>query len=135
MRKMNSSSYQNPMLFNLDKDVYELDIPAPLRVHTNDGVYEIVPVGIIEDNKNLFNCITSFEDFDYVVEQYVKNQMNIFSSSIKVLVLYYDQELALYSTLPLRVHIDRLEEKASRHGVSYTVNRRVQAYYDWLMEK
>lgn len=132
---MNSSGYQNPIAFNLDKDAYELDVPTPLRVCTDDGVYEVIPAGIIEEKTNLYHCITSFEDFDYVLKQYVKNRMHIFSSSIKVLVLFYDQELALHATMPLRVNIDRLQEKVSRHGVIYDVNRRVQAYYNWLMDK
>ncbi|ARS35824.1 hypothetical protein [Pontibacter actiniarum] len=132
---MNSSGYQNPIIFNLDKDAYELDVPAPLRVYTKGGVYEVIPSGIIEEKTNLYHCITSAEDYDYVLEQFVKNQMHVFYSSLKVLVLYFDQELALHATMPLRVNVDRLQEKVSRHGVTYEVNRRVQAYHDWLMGK
>ncbi|GAB3202192.1 hypothetical protein ABID22_003825 [Pontibacter aydingkolensis] len=127
--------YQNPIIFNLDKDAYELDIPAPLRIQTKGGGYEVVPSGIIEEKTNIYHCITSAEDYNYVLEQYVKNQMHIFSSSIKVLVLFYDQELAMHATMPLQVSIDRLEEEVSCHGVSYTINRRVQAYHEWLMDK
>ncbi|GAB3533116.1 hypothetical protein GCM10027443_18000 [Pontibacter brevis] len=120
------------MIYDLDSDMYELDVPKNLRVVTKDGVYDVVVESVIKDN--LFDCVTSFEDYDYVMEQYVKKQMHIFSPSIRVLVLFYDEELALHATMPVRVSINGISEGVSVADVSYRVNRLVMSFQEWQLK-
>lgn len=96
------------MLFNHEENLYELDVPQRLEVQTEHGVYEIVVNSIIKEETNLFNCVTSYEDYDYVLEQFVKNLRHIFDSPIKVLVLYYDQEQEWHATIMLYVSVIKI---------------------------
>lgn len=120
---MEMNSYQNPIQYNLDKDAYELEVPQDFQVTADGILYEVKVEEIIKEKNHLFNCVTSAEDYPYVMEQYVKKQMHIFSSEVKVLVLFYDEELALYAAMPAWVSIKEISDEESVFDVSYSVNR------------
>lgn len=57
--------------------------------------------------------------------------MHIFSSSIKVLLIYYDHELALYATLPLEVEVNEVVLDAAVVKVDPQINTRIKSFVDW----
>ena len=126
------SNHRNPVCFNLESDAYELEVPKSFTVTCDNIVYEVVVVEIIRENNhnNLFNCVTSAEDYDYVMQQYVRNQMHVFSSQVKVLVIYYDEQLALHATLPIKAEIREVAYEPLL-DVSYRVNSRMKSFIEW----
>lgn len=125
------NSYQNPMIYDIDSDAYELDVPRNFQVTADGTAYEVKVKEIVKENTHVFHCITSYEDYEYVMEQYVKNQMHMFTNQVKVLLLYYDEQLGLHATMPVRVSVEAIVNEASGTDASYKVNRRVKPFMEW----
>ncbi|WP_139217869.1 hypothetical protein [Pontibacter chinhatensis] len=121
------------MIYDIESDAYEMEVPQDLKI-TADGIAYVVKVKEIIENTHLFHCVTSYEDYNYVLGEYVKNQMHIFSNEVQVLLLYYDERLALHTPMPVRVSIEEAGDEVSILDVSYRVNKRVKSFQEWQSE-
>lgn len=128
---MKTNSYRNPMAYNVESNAYELEVPQDFQVTADGILYEVKVQKIIKEKNHLFNCITSAEDYPYALEQYLKKQMHIFSSEAKVLLIYFDQELSLYATLPIQLSINKTCKDVTGADMSCTANNKVMSFLDW----
>ncbi len=63
---MELSSYQNPICYDIESDMYELEVPKKLIFTSDNKFFEVVVSDIIrEKTNNLFSCVTSAEEYDY----------------------------------------------------------------------
>ncbi|MBF8963000.1 hypothetical protein I0P70_07075 [Pontibacter sp. FD36] len=130
---MEMNSYQNPMVYDTEIEAYRLKIPNDLIINTENCDHKVTVIECISREHDVFDCITSYEDYDYVMSEYIKKTGSSPKPTAGVLILYYDEVLRLHVTLAVKVSISRVEYEAFA-DVPSTMNRKVKTFQDWQMD-
>ncbi len=95
----------------IEQNGYLLALPAPMEINGIDGLYKVEATEQLESSESVFHIVTDNEDYEYALHQFLKSDRFVIPDTIKVLVLYFDNELGVYTTLGLRVNLEKLEYK------------------------
>lgn len=128
---METLSYLNPMQYDQEQQTYKLKMPDKLLVFAEGRTFQISVVERLNGENLIFDCITSYEDYNYVLEGFVKRPLKQPKSDATVLVLYFDQERCLHATMAIRVSIIVLFNNATSADVTYSMDRKVMAFQEW----
>ncbi|PVY43156.1 hypothetical protein C8E01_102333 [Pontibacter virosus] len=110
------------MQYDTGTGAYVLEVPSEFIVNTANGSYKILPVEKLSGMDNLYDFVTSVEDYDYVIKNYVKTSDVQPKPILTLLLLYYDEILKLHAALPLNISVTTLDDAQANNNVSSRAN-------------
>ncbi|WP_133242816.1 hypothetical protein [Pontibacter virosus] len=79
------------MQYNTGLRAYVLEVPGELIVNTISGSYKISPAEKLSGVDNIYDFVTSVEDYDYVIKNYLETSDVKPKPDLTLLLLYYDE--------------------------------------------
>lgn len=110
-----------------------LAIPEAFIATAADGVCYCIQVDeVMSREVCVYNLLTTVENYEHTLAQFVNSDISKLNPSVTVLVTYFDEELGLYSSLSLCVNLTRIVDDEDNLFEPQDTERIVMAFRDFL---
>ncbi|MBX0335556.1 hypothetical protein K3G39_20180 [Pontibacter sp. HSC-14F20] len=80
-----------------------------VEVITNGSHLRAEVNSVVENEERVYDLVTSIEDYPFSMQEFIDSKVGKLSNEYSVLVIYYDSELAYYSTMTVEVMLIEFE--------------------------
>ncbi|WP_157593290.1 hypothetical protein [Rufibacter tibetensis] len=99
-----------------------------------DGLYRVEVVGQLGSCDCVYHIVADSEDYEFAMYQFLESDSCVIPQSINVLLVYFDGQLGVYTTMGVKVKLEMIKVDFEIPNDSGEVSHYVMQFQEFVLK-